>query len=788
MLGEWLRKSTGGTSVVFVHGILSSGETCWRHANGNYWPDLLKQEPALASLGIYVYTYQTGFTTGSYSLSNVVDDLKERFFRLDGVADSNKIVFVCHSMGGIVVRKFIVERVNDFLDRNIEVGLYLVASPSLGSDYAKWLEPLAQFAGHEQAKALKFSQDNQWLNDLDRSFINLKESNRLKIHGKELLEDKFVTLKSFWHKQVVEPFSGARYFGESFKIAGSDHFSIAKPANISSDQHRLLKAFIFDMIPELQPSTYHQQANSVDHLKQLDISGPPKTQQVFISYRHVKPDEDLALALEAALKQDGFQVFVDRRMLVGTEWATEIDKQLRNAKYFIVLISADSILSDMVRQEIKLAHELKQQDKLRILPVRVNFTGALPYDLGGYLNPLQYSLWQKGQAFNEITENLRLAIRNSEALPYSGQSKGEVDSLAGVQELHDVTEKRGAPFPQIDPRVLELAIERGSMVCHSPFYVRRTTDDEIERILQRRGTTTTVKGARQMGKSSLLVRAAELVKKQGFRVCYIDFQRIDEAKMTGLNSLLLYLMHRLARDFNTPRKPDDYWNEFLGAKDSATDFMEDSVLVDPQKQVMLMLDEADRVFNYDYRNDFFALMRFWTNRRADSTNWERFNLVVAHATDPVLWIDDINQSPFNVGDTIVLKDFDNIQASELAQRYGLSLTNAELARLFELIGGHPFLDRQSFYFLASAKLTLNELEISAIRQDGPFGDHLKRLSGLLSTREPLRRAILQILKNQSCDDEHSFQRLFAAGLVVGASRHEARLRCKLYEMYFQGNL
>ena len=101
-------------------------------------------------------------------------------------------------MGGMVVRRFIVERVNDLLDRKIEIGLYLVASPSLGSNYANWLEPIAQFAGHEQAKALTLSQANQWLNDLDRTFINLKESKRLVIHDKELLEDKFVTLTNFF--------------------------------------------------------------------------------------------------------------------------------------------------------------------------------------------------------------------------------------------------------------------------------------------------------------------------------------------------------------------------------------------------------------------------------------------------------------------------------------------------------------------------------------------------------------------------------------------------------------
>lgn len=47
MHGEWLRKPTGTTTVVFVHGILSSGEKCWQHANGAYWPELLNHEPDL---------------------------------------------------------------------------------------------------------------------------------------------------------------------------------------------------------------------------------------------------------------------------------------------------------------------------------------------------------------------------------------------------------------------------------------------------------------------------------------------------------------------------------------------------------------------------------------------------------------------------------------------------------------------------------------------------------------------------------------------------------------------
>jgi hypothetical protein len=247
MQAAWIRKPQADTSVVFVHGILSSGEACWRHTNGSYWPELLKGEEGFSSLGIYVFTYRTGVFSGSYRLSDIVDALKEQM-RLDGVLESRQLIFVCHSMGGIVVRKFLVERAAELIEGKREIGLFLVASPSLGSSYADWLSPLAQLFGHSQADVLRFARGNDWLKDLDKEFKNLKEAGRLKIKGKELVEDKFVIVSKLLGKQVVEPLSGAVYFGEPFRVPESDHFSIAKPPNNAAIQHRLLCRFINDTL------------------------------------------------------------------------------------------------------------------------------------------------------------------------------------------------------------------------------------------------------------------------------------------------------------------------------------------------------------------------------------------------------------------------------------------------------------------------------------------------------------------------------------------------------------
>lgn len=247
MEGVWIKKSASSTAIVFVHGILSSGDVCWKHSSGTYWPDLVACDKELESVGVYVFTYKTGIFSGTYRIGDVVDALKEHM-QLDGVLGNRKVIFVCHSMGGIVIRKFLVERATHLVEKKTEVGLFLVAAPSLGSDYANFFGPLAKLFHHSQADALRFTQSNAWLMDLDREFKNLKESQRVPMTGKELVEDTFIVLKALVRQQIVQPFSGARYFGEPYKVPGSDHFSIAKVKDQTAIQHRLLRQFILDFL------------------------------------------------------------------------------------------------------------------------------------------------------------------------------------------------------------------------------------------------------------------------------------------------------------------------------------------------------------------------------------------------------------------------------------------------------------------------------------------------------------------------------------------------------------
>ena len=502
--------------------------------------------------------------------------------------------------------------------------------------------------------------------------------------------------------------------------------------------------------------------------------------QVFISYRHVSPDQDLAGFLEGFLKSRGLDVFIDTQMLVGDRWVEEIERRIRASSFFVALLSADSIRSDMVRQEVELAHSLPS---CAMLPVRVAFEGALPYDLASYLNRIQYAQWKSREDNQTIAEQLFAAINRSASLPNQGQSGETQSSAAELQVLADATENRGAPLPAADPRLM---FETGAVRVGSPFYILRDADAQMAKEVRRDGQTIIVKGMRQMGKSSLLATAIAAAKRRQRKTFYYDFQRLGPDQLDSLDSLLRYLAQRLARDLKTTIKPAEMWDETLSAKDNLTYFIEDAILADAESPVLFFFDEADQVFGYPYRDQFFSLIRAWHNERAVNERWARLNLIIAHSTEPHLWIQDINQSPFNVGFPIRLDDFDEAQVSELNDRHNRPLkTSAEIRELTDLLGGQPYLVRQALYVLFDSRLTLAELQNIASNESGPFGDHLRRHAWALQKDDGLKNALRQILLGKGRPDEMCFQRLRSAGLIRGEDRHSAQIRCELYARYFK---
>lgn len=348
--GHCIRPSAAETSVIFIHGILSDGEKAWTNANGTSWPELLAKE-AWPDFSIYNFSYRSDVFSRNYSLADVVASLRE-FFTLEGLWEKARIIFVCHSMGGIIARKFIVSYQARLIEHQINIGLFLVASPSIGSKDANAF--ILRLLRNAQADALRFSQSNVWLNELDQEFVSLKESRRINLSGKELVEDESIRLKKWLglYTQVVEPFAAARYFDEPIKIPYSDHISISKPVDSCQIQHRLLLHFINEIVRhrhELEPRPVddcdlEETRKAFSAIDERLSSEKPIPRDALVAFNHAlietrryikkqhvsgKRDEDIEQQL-SALWTDASNAlweydreFASRCMIKGNGWADE---------------------------------------------------------------------------------------------------------------------------------------------------------------------------------------------------------------------------------------------------------------------------------------------------------------------------------------------------------------------------------------------------------------------------------------------------------------------------------
>ena len=262
--------------------------------------------------------------------------------------------------------------------------------------------------------------------------------------------------------------------------------------------------------------------------------------------------------------------------------------------------------------------------------------------------------------------------------------------------------------------------------------MRREADGRIEERLRGRGSTILLRGARQVGKSSLLVRAAATAETTGRRVSRIDFQLMDNEQRQSLKTLLRHLAFSMAADLKIDAEPDQYWDDRRGSKASMTRFVEQAVLKPAVSPVVLCLDEVDSAFGTAYCNDFFAMLRVWHNERATSGVWNRLHLIITHSTDPALWIGDLNQSPFNVGERHSLTDFTLDQVQDLCNRYRVRI---DVEELMKLLGGHPFLIRKALYTIHTIHCTVGDLVTDLFADDQPVSGSLTA-SLSASARQP----------------------------------------------------
>jgi hypothetical protein len=498
--------------------------------------------------------------------------------------------------------------------------------------------------------------------------------------------------------------------------------------------------------------------------------------RIFLSYkRNVEPDQTLAHELAAGLSEAGHDVFIDRRLTIGQSWGREIEAHIRGCHFLIVLLTPESSRSEMVRGEIELArHHAATHSTPRIFPVRVAFAGELPYPLNAYLNAIAYATWNGPQQTPRLLQELLTAMEHG--IPTEPQR----EAVAPISR-ENVPPSYAAPLP----------VPGGTLDVDDPWYLPRSTDDTALAVIRQSGQTLTIKGPRQMGKSSLLMRTVKAAVDVGKKVALLDFRLFDEKTKANADLFFRRFVSSIAEQLELPDTIDEVWDDGFSNPQNSTRYVERHILQPLDTACVLAIDETDAIFRTDFSNDFFAMLRSWHGLRANPLRrgWKKLDIVLSTSTEPHFFLDRPHESSFNVGVILPLEDFQPNEVLRLNALHPRPLDESAIQRLYHLIGGHPYLTRKALYVLSSNSphCTLDELFDDASDDAGPFGDHLLYHLLRLQRKPELITALRQVIDRRSGGDELLIHRLEAAGLVR-RQHNNVVVRCDLYARYFRERL
>lgn len=394
---------------------------------------------------------------------------------------------------------------------------------------------------------------------------------------------------------------------------------------------------------------------------------------------------------------------------------------------------------------------------------------AVGYSPGYLTNVVAPELWHRlstliGQRLTK--KNCRLVLENyMTALP------------AAVAQ-----ESRSPALPLI------AAFPSGPIAIDSPFYIERPPiEQQIYQEICQPGALVRVKAPKEMGKTSLLLRALDYAQNQGYQMVYLNLDQMDQSICANLNRFLRSFCASLTRQLHLEPKLDDYWDEDMGSKVSCTLYLRQHLLESTKTPLVIALDELNQLFEYPHvAKDVLPLLRSWYEEAKRVPIWQNLRLIIAHSTEVYVPL-HLNQSPFNVGLATQLSDFTLEQVQQLAQCYRLNWLHEDQAKaLMALVGGHPSLIHAAFYHLSCGTYSLSQLLATASTPCGIYHHHLQRYWAMLQPQPLLLRALHSLLSiREPLYLESTLAHQLSSMGLIKHWENKVAISCELYRQYFQ---
>jgi triacylglycerol esterase/lipase EstA (alpha/beta hydrolase family) len=157
--------------IVFVHGIHGDRNT-WRASNGAYWPQLIQADPHFQNSDVVVVEYPTPSMRGKLSSAQLSELLWQKL-KQQQVWDHSEVVFIAHSLGGILTEEMLLNHPADAARVRFIVSY---STPHEGSFVAN----IAKIYDSDPLLSdLRSSNDNSFLMDLELKWRSSQSVSRI---------------------------------------------------------------------------------------------------------------------------------------------------------------------------------------------------------------------------------------------------------------------------------------------------------------------------------------------------------------------------------------------------------------------------------------------------------------------------------------------------------------------------------------------------------------------------------------------------------------------------------
>ncbi len=235
-------KQAADTLIVFVHGGNSNTTDAFtfKGRSGNpdvFWPCLVRQDAAFANADVFLYDYDsskrsTDAQSAEGEARSMWDELKGT---IEGAAQYRKLIFVAHSLGGLITRRMLFNHGNDEPMKGRVPFVLLLGSPTRGinKEDEKLLPTLIKVLsvpGQPQVK--DFHTGSDFLDGLGRDWSAYKA-----LPARTTL---YCGAEDQTTKTHLAESSTLSQCDRCMRFAGLDHHEIAKPNSLAATPHRAL--------------------------------------------------------------------------------------------------------------------------------------------------------------------------------------------------------------------------------------------------------------------------------------------------------------------------------------------------------------------------------------------------------------------------------------------------------------------------------------------------------------------------------------------------------------------